>query len=192
MNPMTTESSTPSKQLLARLAEFQARFGAPMRDASVEAPERALRSLHEAANDAPKEYSDYLDEAIACYEAGQYRAAVLMVWAATVQHLYMVVARTRSGVDNFEAANLRRFGKSRTYRALKKPDDFLYLREADFLLLAEDAGMLNRNARKLLVERLDLRNRCAHPTRYRPGREEVVVLIESLLINIIDGAQLNW
>jgi hypothetical protein len=28
--------------------------------------------------------------------------------------------------------------------------------------------MLNRNARKMLHERLDVRNLCGHPTKYRP------------------------
>lgn len=75
---------------------------------------------------------------------------------------------------------------------LKKQDDFLYLGERDFLQLGEDAGMFNRNARKVLQERLDLRNLCGHPTQYRPGREETVIFIESLLLNVLSGAWLNW
>jgi hypothetical protein len=180
------------RRIFTRLAEFQSRFGSPITDVAVEAPERALYSLREAAASAPSEYADYLNESIACYEGGQYRAAVLMLWAATVQHLYMVAGRVPNGISKFEQANSNRYGGARNYRPIKKADDFLYMREADFIQLAEDAGMINRNARKLLIERLDLRNRCGHPTQYRPGREEVVIFIESLLLNVIDGAQINW
>ena len=58
------------------------------------------------------------------------------------------------------------------YREIKKQDDFLYLRDRDFIQLGEDAGMYNRNVRKLLHDRLELHNNCGHPTRYQPGCEE--------------------
>jgi hypothetical protein len=52
--------------------------------------------------------------------------------------------------------------------------------------------MYNRNARKILHERLELRNLCGHPTGYRVGREQTVVFVESLLLNILSGSWLNW
>jgi hypothetical protein len=50
----------------------------------------------------------------------------------------------------------------------------------------------NRNARQLLEERLRLRNLCGHPTGYTPGREEAVIFIEGLVLNILSGSWLNW
>jgi hypothetical protein len=52
--------------------------------------------------------------------------------------------------------------------------------------------MINRNARVLLTERLNLRNRCGHPTGYRPGREETVIFVESLLNTVVGGVMLLW
>ncbi len=52
--------------------------------------------------------------------------------------------------------------------------------------------MFNKNARQLLDERLKLRNLCGHPTGYTPGREETVVFMESLLLNVLSGSWLNW
>lgn len=177
---------------LGSLRAFQENYKSPVSDRRGQSPERALRSLRDAAKNAPDDYREYLDEALSCYEGGQYRAAVLMVWAATIQHLYIATEKRSGGVKAIEAANQSRFGTSKGYKEIRKVDDLLYLKEDAFLQLAEDAGMYNRNARKMLGERLDLRNRCAHPTRYRPGREEVVIFIESLLLNIVDGAQMNW
>lgn len=152
----------------------------------------ALDSLEQAAARAPAEYADYLSEALACYGGGQYRAAVLMTWSAVIQHLYSTAERHGGGIVAFETANSSRYGRSSSYRQIKKADDFLYLKESQFLLLGEDAGMYNRNARLLLEERLKLRNLCGHPTRYKPGREEVVIFVESLILNILGGTLLNW
>lgn len=177
---------------LAALRAFQQLHDVPVTDRATQSPVVALKSLNDAVAIAPSDYRDYLAEAVTCYEQHLYRAAVLMVWAATVEHLYVVASNHRTGIKSLEAANLVRFGGSKTYRQLKKKDDFLYLGEANWLQLAEDAGLMNRNARQLLIERLNLRNRCGHPTKYTPGREETVVFIESLLLNILSGRMLNW
>jgi hypothetical protein len=102
------------------------------------------------------------------------------------------VREHKGGVAAIEAANRTRFGNARTYREIKKADDLLYIGESQFLQLCEDAGLFNRNARALLIERLNLRNRCGHPTGYKPGREETVVFIESLTLNVLTGSWLNW
>jgi hypothetical protein len=177
---------------LASLRAFQEQHRSAPAVKPTESPAAASASLRRAVDSAPAGYRDYLEEALACYEGGQYRAAVLMVWAATVQHLYRLVDERPGGVAAFEKANVARFGQGKRYRQIKKTDDFMYLGEADFLQLAEDAGMINRNAREMLGERLKTRNRCGHPTGYRLGREEAVVFIESLLLNVIEGAQVNW
>lgn len=181
-----------AEQLLEGLRQLQGEFREEVADVEQESPAAALESLEEAVAQAPKAYRPYLEEALACYQHGLYRAAILMVWAAVIQHLYSVAGSHKGGVRLFELENKKRFGTSRRYRELRKQDDFLYIGERDFIQLGEDAGMYNRNARKLLHERLDLRNLCGHPTQYRPGREETVIFIESLLLNILSGSWLNW
>ena len=177
---------------LTALRTFQQLHEAPVTDRATQSPAVALKSLNDALAAAPPDYRDYLVEAVTCYEQGLYRAAILLVWAAVVEHLYIVASSHANGINALEAANLARFGKSRMYRQIRKKDDFLYLGEANWLQLAEDAGLMNRNARQMLIERLNLRNRCGHPTKYKPGREETVVFIESLLLNILSGQMLNW
>ena len=175
-----------------RLREFQEAYAIPVSDIARQAPVKALHSLREAASAAPAGYRDYLNEAIDCYENGAYRGAVLMVWSATVEHIYRAIEFHRNGFRELEKANSARFSSSSTYRKVSKKNDFLYLSDNNFLLICEDAGVFNRNARKLLTERLNTRNLCGHPTGYVIGREEAVVFIESLINNIISGAMMDW
>jgi hypothetical protein len=179
-------------QLLAGLREFQSEFSEEIADVTQESPAAALDSLEEAVAKAPASYRPYLQEALECYGHSLYRAAILMVWSAVIQHLHGCAGSHRGGIAAFEKANKARFGTSKRYREIKKQDDFLYLGERDFIQLGEDAGMFNRNTRQLLHERLKLRNLCGHPTGYVPGREETVVFIEGLLLNVVSGSWLNW
>lgn len=188
---MPTSEPDPNA-LVARLREYQAIYPTPVRDSVHESPAQALQSLLDARAAAPPQYADYLDEAVSAYENGLYRAAILMVWAATIEHLYGVVRSRKGGVKLIEAANVARYGTAKNYREIKKVDDLLYISESQFLQLAEDAGIFNRNARQVLIERLNLRNRCGHPTGYRAGRDEAVVFIESLTLNILTGSWLKW
>ena len=190
---MAADEADPSvERLLGGLRQLQTDFGEEVADVEQESPGAALESLEEAVNEAPAGYRDYLEEALECYRRGLYRAAVLMVWSAVVQKLYDTAGSHRGGVSMMEAANKARLGNSRRYREIKKQDDLLYVGEKDFIQLCEDAGMLNRNARKMLHERLDLRNLCGHPTKYTPGREQTVIFIESLVLNVLSGSWLNW
>ncbi len=190
---MATDRIAPSlERLLAGLCQLQAEFGEAVSDVEQESPAAAFDSLEEAVATAPNGYRPYLAETLDCYRHGLYRAAILMVWAAVMQHLYSAAALHKGGVKAFEKANKARFGAARTYRKIKKPGDFLYLAEHDFVQLGEDAGMFNRNTRQLLHERLRVRNLCGHPTQYIPGREETVVFIESLILNVLSGSWLSW
>lgn len=177
---------------LERLRTFQEAYSIPVTDLSKQAPVEALHSLRDATRGAPKSFQDYLDEAVDCYENGAYRGAVLMVWSATVERIYSAIDDRPGGIKAIETANKARFGASRAYKRIGKKNDLLYLNDKNLLQLCEDAGVFNRNAKKLLEEKLDTRNRCGHPTGYVIGREEAVVLIESLINNIVNGAMMDW
>lgn len=176
----------------ARLREFQERYRVPVTDIARQQPREALESLRDAAANAPQGYREYLSEAVDCYEAGAYRGAILMVWSAAIEHLYETVEGRPQGFSELEDANRARFGSSNTYHRIRKKNDLLYLNDKNFFMICEDAGVFNRNARKLLVDRLDTRNRCGHPSGYVIGRGEAVVFVEGLIKNIIDGAMLDW
>lgn len=177
---------------LRRQSEFQESYRLPVSDIAKQAPSQALHSLREAAERALASYRAYLEEAIDCYEADAFRGAVLMVWAATIDHIYSVIQGHRSDFSVFQAASLARFQGANSYRKISKTNDLLYLSDKNFFLLCEDAGLLNKNARVLLNDSLNTRNRCGHPTGYMVGREEIVIFTERLINNFISGAMIDW
>jgi hypothetical protein len=186
--------TTPEAWLpnLDRLREFQEAYRLPVSDIAREAPAQALHSLRESAANAPANYRQYLEEAIDCYGASAYRGAVLMVWAATIEHIYSLIEQHPSGFELIEAGNFKRFKNSKTYRKISKKNDLLYVTDKNFFFICEDAGVFNKNARALLDEALGTRNRCGHPTGFALGREEVVIFIERMIKNFISGAMLDW
>lgn len=195
MSSKSPSQMTPNEEWvpdLERLREFQEAYRLPVSDIARQAPAQALHSLRDATRNAPEGYGSYLEEAVDCYEAGAYRGAVLMVWAATIEHIYSVVEAHQRGFKLLEAENLKRFEKSNGYRKIKKKNDLLYLNDTNLFLICEDAGVFNRNARSILDDALKTRNRCGHPTGYVVGREEVVVFIERLINNIISGVMIDW
>lgn len=179
-------------QKLAALRTFQHQHAIPVSDITRQNPTEALDSLRICAQSSPAAYRKYLNEAVDCYEVHCYRAAVLMVWSAIVEHLYQTIENHLGGLRQIETVNFARFGQSTAYRKIRKRDDLLYLSDNNLFQLCEDAGLFNKNARQLLTEKLALRNRCGHPTQYVVAREETVIFIESLINNIINGAMLNW
>lgn len=188
---MTTSDETWSIQF-DRFREFQDAYRLPVTDITRQAPAQALHTLRDATETAPENYRQYLDEAVDCYEAGAYRGAVLMVWAATIERIYSAIGSRPHGFKALETVNFARFGNANSYRKIKQKNDLLYLNDGNFFLICEDAGVFNKNARGLLDEALKTRNRCGHPTGYVVGREEVVVFIERLINNFISGAMLTW
>lgn len=180
------------KEWLEGVRAFQEQVRQPVADISTQAPAAALASLRDAVEKAPKSYKDYLAEALSCYENHLYRAAVLLVWSANMSRLYDAIGDRKGGIKSFEKENLARYQDSGAYRKVRNRDDLLYLKDRAFLELAERAGLYNRSTRMMLIERLDLRNRCSHPTGHAVGREEAVIFIESLCQNVISGKTLNW
>ena len=170
---------------------YDARRTAQLRAASATPPPApSLAALTRAVGDAPPDYRDYLIEALGCYQFGLYRATILMVWNAVMQHLYGLVDRQMLAV--MENENRRRSnGNSKNYRELKEPGDLRYLSEREFIELAETAGLYDRNGRRVLLRHLETRNLCGHPTSYQPGESETTNLVESLLQNILDGGMLT-
>lgn len=182
----------PTEQWLVGVRSFQVEVREPVTDSSKEAPGVAHASLSEAIDKAPRSYRPYLHEALGCYENHLYRAAILMVWSATMSHLYDTIGDHPGGIKAFEQANRAQFGQSTAYRKVRKRDDFMYLRDRSFIELSEKAGLYNKSTRQMLIDRLDLRNRCGHPTGYTVGREETVIFVESLCLNVLSGSLLNW
>jgi hypothetical protein len=124
----------------------------------------------------------FLAEAIACLEVKANRAAVVMVWLLTVDHLQRHVLA--HGRPEFNAAWAAR-GDCRG-RQITLQDDFLEIRdESTFIEILRSATIITKDVRKILDEKLGFRNTCAHPNDIIVPESKVLAAIEDLVYNVV-------
>lgn len=122
----------------------------------------------------------FVMEAIHCFEAKQYRAAVVFSWAGAVALLYKRVFSTKLNEFNTEAG--RRDAK---WLAVKQQDDLGRMKEHTFLDVCEAIGIMGKNVRQILQnECLMLRNACGHPNSVVIAENSVAAHIEKLIKNV--------
>jgi len=122
----------------------------------------------------------FVMEAIMCFEAHQFRAAVVFSWAGAVALLHKHVFSKKLVEFNAEAA--RRDNK---WRAAKQQDDLGRMGERDFLDVCEAIGVMGKNVKQILQnECLALRNACGHPNSVSIAENSVAAHIEKLIKNV--------
>jgi hypothetical protein len=121
----------------------------------------------------------FVMEAIYCFEAKQYRAAVVFSWAGAVALVHKRVFSTRLNEFNTEAT--RRDAK---WRIAKQQDDLGRMKEHDFLDICEAIGIMGKSVKLMLQnECLMLRNACGHPNSASIAENSVAAHIEKLIKN---------
>lgn len=138
----------------------------------------ALRAL------LPKLQGDVLDfviEAVECYEARRYRAAVVLSWVGAVSVLYVYVIKNRLVDFNLEAG--RRDAK---WRTAKNEDDLSRMKEHDFLQVLESLSIIGKNVKTELESCLKLRNGCGHPNSLKFAESRSAAHIEVLVLNVFN------
>ncbi|MGH3006030.1 MAG: hypothetical protein ACRDOS_09060 [Gaiellaceae bacterium] len=118
----------------------------------------------------------YLEEAVTCLRFGGLRASVVFLWAGAIRTLHEAAIAKGDSVVN--AAIQRQDPKA---RQISKVDDFAYVRDRTFLDASPEIGILDKGQKETLVEALNLRNRCGHPTKYDPGPNKVGSFIEDVI-----------
>ncbi len=119
---------------------------------------------------------EYLDEALKCLRVGALRPCVVSVWVAaarTIQNAMM-----SKGAPAVTSAVQKHDPKA---RQIKTVDDFAYVKEAVQLLAALDLGVLDKSQKDALVDALNLRNKCGHPSKYKPGVKKVSAFMEDVI-----------
>lgn len=119
---------------------------------------------------------EYLGEALKSLSVGALRPCVVSVWVAaarTLQHEMM-----KKGATAVTAAVQKHDQKA---KAIKSVDDFAYTKESIQLLTARELGIIDKSEKDTLEEALDLRNRCGHPSKYRPGMKKVSAFMEDVI-----------
>jgi hypothetical protein len=127
------------------------------------------------------EARSFLDEARRCQRADAPRAAILMTWTVALDHLFAYVLRKK--LAEFNSALSRRAG-SRITR-VKSRDDFSELKEKDFIEICRSAGIITKDIRKILDEKLGIRNTCGHPSTVKVHPRKAANFIEDLVENVV-------
>ena len=152
-------------------------LGLPQADVEVEHDVGTLEDLVAKVGDA--EVRDYLQEAVKCLQVGALRACTVFLWAATIRTIQTVVMA--KGSTSVNGVIQKHDPKART---VKRLDDFAYIKDAITLLAAKDLGILDKNEKDTLTEALNLRNRCGHPGKYRPGVKKVSAFVEDVVSTV--------
>ena len=124
----------------------------------------------------------FLAKAIACVEVKARRAAVVMAWALTIDHLERYVLLHK--LNEFNRAWAVR--PDCRGRSIATQDDFLELRDENtFVQILRSATIITNDVRKILEEKLGFRNTCAHPNDIIVPESKVFATIEDLVYNVV-------
>ncbi len=148
-------------------------LGLPQADVEIEHDVGTLQNL--IAKVANADVRNYLDEALQCLQISALRACTVFVWAAAIRTIQTDLMA--KGATAVSAAIQKHDPKTRTLKVL---DDFAHIKDATTLLAAKELGILDKNQKDTLTEALNLRNRCGHPGKYRPGVKKVSAFVEDI------------
>ncbi len=148
-------------------------LGLPKADLEVEHDVGTLEGLVTKLSE--ENARNYLEEALKCLRVGALRACVVFVWSAAIRMIQTEMMS--NGSTAVTAAVQKHDPKART---VNRVDDFAHLKDATTLLAAKDLGILDKNEKDTLTEGLNLRNRCGHPGKYRPGAKKVSAFVEDV------------
>lgn len=140
-----------------------------------------LRSLeHKMPAGSAKEF---LAETLDCFEAGANRATIVMAWILTLHHLSDYIFKHK--LADFNAALAKNTDKRVKVGAVTQRDDFSDIPEGKFIEFCRSSNIISNDVRKILLQKLDIRNSCAHPSAVKIKRTKVIDFVEDLVENVV-------
>jgi hypothetical protein len=162
--------------------ELSAEYG--QRDATVHVDKLLTELPVKLSN--PNEHS-YLNEALICFRHQAFRAAIVMAWNLTYDHLCYWILADAQRLAKFNVQSPKSYPKM-GYPIVITRDDFLEFKESHLIQIAKSGGVITDGQYKILKEKLDRRNVAAHPsgvTILQPTAEEVIRdLIENIVLKL--------
>ena len=109
----------------------------------------------------PREHA-FLKEATDCYRVRAFRATIVMVWVLVVHHLEKFVLKNASALARFNGALAK--NPDKRVKVISRAEDFSDLSEVKLIELMRASDLISNDIRKLLDEKLGIRNSAAHPS----------------------------
>jgi hypothetical protein len=122
----------------------------------------------------------FVGEAISCYEAKCYRAAVVLSWVGAV-----AVLQNHIFANHLLAFNAEASARDSDWKPAKISDDLGLMKEEKFLDILVKLSVIGKNVKELLKNQcLGLRNACGHPNSVQPGENMVAAHLEILINHV--------
>lgn len=124
---------------------------------------------------------DFLLEASNCYRIEAYRAFIILVWIVTLDHMQKYIFANK--LTEFNAAIAKSVDKK--LKPMVNYDDFSDLKEVKFIELARSAGIISNDVRKIMDEKLGIRNSAAHPSGIKLSGHKATEYALDLIDNVL-------
>jgi hypothetical protein len=125
----------------------------------------------------------YLEEAVTCFRAKAFRAAVVMTWNVAYDHLVETIATKHLSAFNSHAPAAG-VGK---VKLIANRLDFQRWQESDVIKVANTAAIITKEVAKVFAEKLGKRNSAAHPS----GSTFNKLQTEEFISDLIENAMLK-
>lgn len=126
---------------------------------------------------------EFLTEVIDCFDVGANRAAIVMCWILTMDHLYEYILKHK--LADFNVVLARNTDKRVKVTIVNTKDDFSDIPESKFIEFCRSGRIISNDVRKILDEKLGTRNSCAHPSGVIVRKSKTIDFIEDLVSNVI-------
>jgi hypothetical protein len=126
---------------------------------------------------------EFLKETVDCFEAKAHRATVIMCWILIMDHLIELVFTKHLSSFNAELAKVSH--NRVKISVIENRDDFNDIPEWKFIELLRASGVISNDVRKILDQKLGIRNSCAHPSGIVIKGSKVIDFVEDLVENVI-------
>jgi hypothetical protein len=133
----------------------------------------------------------FLAEALKCYRVEAYRSSIVMTWNLAYSHFLHWILKDPARLAVFNATITVRYPK-KTGITIAAYDDFGdALLESEVIEICGTAGLLNKNIKKILKEKLDKRNTAAHPSTVVVVQSQADDVVTDLVNNVGPCADLR-
>jgi hypothetical protein len=127
----------------------------------------------------------FLREALDCYKVKAYRAATVMVWNLTYDHLLTWMMADPKRLSDFNGGIDAQVGPKRAGIRITKRDNFEDLKESEVLHIAAKTDVIGDSIKKVLVRGLEDRNLAAHPSGLEIAQPNADSTIYNLVTNVV-------
>ena len=128
----------------------------------------------------------FLDEALACFKHGAFRAAIIMAWNLAYHHLCDRILRIELSKFNSQWPLVYQGHHKKAVKTIGKMEDFAdELKESEVLEICNSSGIISKDIHKILKAKLDRRNSAAHPSSVKIDQLQAEEFIDDIVKNVV-------